>query len=1121
MIHDRRTRSASCSKAVREAFSPSRRERPRGRLILSFRKEWFADFDAIRKSPDLKLDMKSMMLRPLDRSGVIEAIEGPADHFRLVINPNRGNLRPRETTLAEFIADGLFDTLVDPQDEQESPRAPTLQMLLTRMWREAYGRNPGRPIFDCALYQELKGKGFKLSEVIQEQFAKIAKVEGLRKSVEMGLLLDLLEFFTTREGTADSHTRGQIRHRYQQQPAERLDALLEACQNRYLLAYVGEGADRTAAYRLTHDALAPLLRERFRLSLDPAQRARHAMEGRATTWKGQPSDPVLDRFDLAAVEQWLPWMRTLEEEELDLLRASKQSEERRVAEAEKSRRLAESRRLAVLSDDVRPQRLDLAMLLAVEAVKQQDTREARRSLQRSLDERPEVVRFLHLPEGFVTSVAVDPLNRIAAGYDCRGRGGVLLFDASGERLPDTPLKLDEGPVRSVAFGPEGLIAAAYEGGVVLFNASGERSRPAPLDIKEGIVTSVAIGPQGQIAAGYCRWIGDVLGGLVLFDARGERVRHVTLGVDRAQVTSVAFGPQGQIAAATKDDPHLVRNGPITCGGRGVKLSSSGGVLLLDPSGEPLRSAPIEVKEGDVVSVAFSPAGRIAAAYDCHDKGGVLLLDATGDRVGDAPLEVNEGSVTCVALGPRGQIAVSYNGGVVLMDDSGKRLGPGTLEVREAYSVRSVAIGPQDRIAAGYSCMGEGGGVVVFDANHHRLRPMEQWIPEGRVESVAVAEEGTIAVGYECDDATAEVMHEFHQTPADSRGGVLLFDGRGKRLFSLPLDVPLVGVMSVSFGPHGRLAAAYQSVDGGGDGVLLFDASGNRLESAPLTVEGTITSMAFRPGGRISVGYVCRGRGMVTLFDASGKQLQFTALDVIEGAVEVVVFGLTGQIATGYKCHEKDESQGGGVVLFDARGERLGSVSLDVPRLGVTRIAFGPQGQFAAGFHGFHRAAGGVVLFSPAGERVHPLPLMIKEGNLTSLAFGPAGELAAGYSDGVFCGVVLFDAAGERLRPEPLKVEDGWEVTSVAFGPAGQLAAGYAHGWSGGFVMLDADPVSWRRKAEETAGRNFKSDEWIQYFPGTPYRRTIRSLPWPHDLPEAERKQAEAFEMKHPEGTDAL
>jgi hypothetical protein len=88
---------------------------------------------------------------------------------------------------------------------------------------------------------------------------------------------------------------------------------------------------------------------------------------------------------------------------------------------------------------------------------------------------------------------------------------------------------------------------------------------------------------------------------------------------------------------------------------------------------------------------------------------------------------------------------------------------------------------------------------------------------------------------------------------------------------------------------------------------------------------------------------------------------------------------------------------------------------------------------------------------------------------------------------------------------------------VAFGPEGKIAAGYG-GPVGGVVLFDADLGSWRRKARQTASRNLTRLEWTRYFPETPYRRTIRSVPRPHDLPEAERIQAEAFEKEHSEGS---
>jgi hypothetical protein len=1286
--------------AVHEVFAPTRPERPRGRLILSFRKEWLAEFNEIRKA--LNLDIKPKMLDPLDRPGVIEAIEGPAKHFGLEIKPDRDQLKPGEVTLAEFMSHDLFDTLANPQTEQESPIAPTLQILLSRMWEEANDpkRFRGRPTFNPALYQELKGKGFKLDEVIQEQFdriagfdlrlmswgdgsgvptsgknlvvvgtdnngllhirildaagnrivdtdetqlpaqaaaiatlkqqlpgllpphvltdaekaqvtgeatsivgqTEIAEVTGLREAVEKGLLLDLLEFFTTREGTADTRTRQQIHDRYPHQPAERLDALLEACQNRYLLAHVGVGADGTAAYRLTHDTLAPLLRERFRVSPDVAQRARRLLEGRAATWKGQLTDPVLDRVDLDFVEAGLSWMRALEKNEPALLEASRLAEKRRVAEeAERQRQLrearereeqaraekqretelrlkqqedanqqqqqanrrlrhraygllvmlaatlaltafafyqwrdarkqtaianeetakaeeaakaekeqadianaekqradekaamAESRRLAVLSDSVRPERLDLAMLLASEAAKEGDTLEARGSLQRSLDARPEVARFLHVPEGDVTSVAFGPEGQIAAGYGVGGaRGGVVLFDTRGERLRLAPLEVKEGHVNSVVFGPEGQIAAGYgyfagAGGVVLFDARGQRPRPTPLEVKEGHVTSVALGPEGQIAAGYG---GGARGGVVLFDARGQRLRPTPLEVREGHVTSVAFGPEGQIAA-----------------GYGV-----GGVVLFDTRGERLRLAPLEVKEGHVNSVAFGPEGRIAAGYgDYRDGvgvgGGVVLFGARGERLRPAPLEVKEGLVNTVAFGPEGQIAAGYGvyrggewvGGVVLFDTRGEWVRRATLEVKQG-SFTSVTFGPEGQIAAGYS-IGDGrGGVVLFDTRGERLRRATLEVKEGSVTSVALGPEGKIAAG--------------------SPGGIVLFDARSERLRPAPLEVKEGHVNSVAFGPEGKAAAGYVGVGRVG-GVVLFDARGERLRPAPLLVkEGEVRSVAFGPEGKIAAGYsIGVGLGGVVLFDARGERLRPAPLEVHEGDVSSVAFGPEGQIAAGYGVVVGF----GGVVVFDAHGEWLRPTPLDVHEGQVKSVAFGPEGQIAAGYSNVY--SGGVVLFGARGERLRPAPLEVKEGHVNSVAFGPEGRIAAGYGDyrdGVGVGgVVLFDTRGERLRPAPLLVKEG-EVSSVAFGPDGTIAAGYSRGpgSGGGVVLLDGSPASWRAKLEHVANRNFTWEEWRQYFLDTPYRRTIRSLPWPYDLPEAERKQAEAFEKEHPEGSDA-
>ena len=332
-----------------------------------------------------------------------------------------------------------------------------------------------------------------------------------------------------------------------------------------------------------------------------------------------------------------------------------------------------------------------------------------------------------------------------------------------------------------------------------------------------------------------------------------------------------------------------------------------------------------------------------------------------------------------------------------------------------------------------------------------------------------------------------------------------------------LHVPEGDVTSVAFGPEGKIAAGYGVGGGVGGGVVLFDARGERLRPAPLEVkEGDVTSVAFGPEGKIAAGYgVGGGGGGVVLFDARGERLRPAPLEVKEGGVTSVAFGPEGKIAAGY----------GVAAAAAAWCSSTPGASGSDPRRWRSRRAMSrawPSGRrarsprdMASGVGG-----GGVVLFDARGERLRPAPLEVKEGYVTSVAFGPEGKIAAGYGGSGVGGVVLFDARGERLRPAPLEVKEGY-VTSVAFGPEGKIAAGYGrHGGVGGVVLFDADPASWRRKAGQTANRNFTRLEWTRYFPETSYRRTIRSLPWPHDLPEAERKQAEAFEKEHPEGSDA-
>ena len=546
-----------------------RETRPRGKLVCGFRKEWLAEID--RRLAEAKLPRSKVFLKPLDRRGIIEAINGPARpgrlqrHYRLSI----------EAGLPEAIAEDLLA-------DAGSALTPTLQVLLTNMWQRARQANPDEPRFDRVLYETLKAQGYLLKDVLDDGLKAIAAWNPA--VAESGLLLDVLAYHTTDLGTASQHTRAELEERYRHQ-ADTLGGLLACCKDRYLIVEADPSPglqDRST--RLAHDLLAPLVQLRFRISIAPGQLARRLLENRAPEWKDGRTGAVLDRSDLHSVLEGASGMRAWTLDEARLVEESRHAEERleakqeeltrriqaaeenqRKAEAEKQRlteqqlrdqeaanqklqaahrklrkravvlaaslvatlavggwaglewhvadkatneaktqtkiaqeqtkkaqaqtKIAESRRLAALSDSLRPSRLDQALLLALEASRV-DTLEARASLQRAIDDRPTISRFLNDNEGDYGTVAFSPEGRIAVGYN-NGRGGsVVVFDSRGERLHSKPLEVSEGKVESITFGPNGSIAVGYSvggsgaggggssdsGGVVLFDARGKRLR---------------------------------------------------------------------------------------------------------------------------------------------------------------------------------------------------------------------------------------------------------------------------------------------------------------------------------------------------------------------------------------------------------------------------------------------------------------------------------------------------------------------------------------------------------------------------------------------------------------------------------------------------------------------
>ncbi|HEY5904135.1 MAG TPA: CHAT domain-containing protein, partial [Anaerolineales bacterium] len=531
------------------------------------------------------------------------------------------------------------------------------------------------------------------------------------------------------------------------------------------------------------------------------------------------------------------------------------------ARANRQAEIAHSGELAAQSLYYFDKKLDLSILLSMEAFRHTDNLQTRNSLFVSLSA-PYFDRFLSAHTGPVRGLAWSPDGNLLAS--AANDNSIILWDfhdrSGPKQLP--PLQGHKNWVTSVAFSPDGkfLASGSNDNTVILWDVS-EAGGPriaATLNGHTSAVYTLAFSPDGSLLASGS---GDKK--VILWDLSDKSAPRQLAALEGHSklVTSVAFSPDGKVLASAGEDGSIIlwdvsdRNASrqlasLPKQGREVyalafnragNLLATGGadrrVVLWDvsdPAVPQLLSAVLG--HADIVrTLAFSEDDQVLASGSADRS--VILWDVSQPQAPReiAALAAHSAAVYALAFSPDRQTLASAGADnqVVLwhyLDPSAPR----QLATLRGHSdaVLRLAFNPAgDLLASGSN----DGAIMLWDISNPVRAHSISTLPTGTgaVLKLVFSPEGDMLASGGAD-GTLSIWDVSDPTAPGELAGVKAHSGP---------------VLSLAYSPDGKVLAS-----GGKDNsIILWDVSNARDPRQMATLKdhtSYVNSLAFTPDGRM-------------------------------------------------------------------------------------------------------------------------------------------------------------------------------------------------------------------------------------------------------------------------------
>ncbi len=923
-------------------------------VLLSIREDALAKLDRFKGSIP-RLFANYVRIEHLSRVAARDAVEGPLREWnrRQPRSEPPYELGPR---LVEAVIDATATggvTLVrnGGRAETQTPdpervEAPFLQLVMERLWRDA--ANEGSRDLTVERLDRLGGP----QRIVENH---LLEALGALSSSEQDVAADLFRFLVTTSKTKIAHPTSDLAEwtgREENAVEPVLDKLCRGESGRILRRVPpppkGNGATR---YELYHDVLAEPILE---------WRREHDEERRRRAFRRRVLRIGTAVLALVALISGLAVLALIQRNE-----------------ARTATRSAASLALASAATEQLPDRVDEALLLALDGYRESASPDAASAMVESLSVagRSGATAILRGHPRGVRAIAWSPDGHTFASADFEGE--IRLWDVEERRPLGDPLTGHQDEIWSIAFSPDATkLASASDDGTIRLWDVGDGTAIGVLEPDDdGIQSSVAWSPDGATLAAA-----GGPGTIELWDVETQEPLGPPLDGHDDRVVSLAFSPDGErLASASYDGTVGLWNASSGTLVERLENAHDGAVLSIawSPDGRKLVSSgsdgvmriwdvrlgrslgrPFGPDTGDIWGVDWSTDGRtIASSGEDHT---VRLWDAqSGEQIGE-PLRGHLDRVTAVAFAPDGRMLASAN------YDRTVRLWPmppavlGAPFGRHEDQVKTVAYSPDGRLLASADF---GGTVRLWDTRSGVLRAQLEDEQTSSLEIVAWSPDG--------------------RTLASVGDGIVVWDtGTGKPIATL--DGHEGTVESAAWSRDGNLLAS-----AGADGtVRVWDVARRTQLGTELTGhEGTVWGVAWNPDG---TALVSAGADSTLRFWDVDRHMGSGQVRLEDGDVaQTLAWSPDGEmLATG--------SVRGLVQLWDADARTPLGEPLAGHELELTSVAFSPDGRRLVSAD----RAGVLRLWDIEGRRGLGEALPASDREIESVQFAPDSlSFASGGSDG--------------------------------------------------------------------------------------------------------------------------